>query len=237
MDIEQRFARWSGWLKIITSDITRLAIHRHVFWETSKIIRANPNIHTPSAFYSWMRNAYATDISIGIRRQLDTRKNVVSFANLLRELIKFPEVMSRDRFVTLYKGSVVERFADGDFDRFAGQGMTHIDSQKVKVDLGQLDQSWRIAERFVNEHIAHVSKQAIEELKAGITQPPTFDDLDKCQDCLEELLKKYILLFEAKNWVTVLPEFADYWQEIFTEPWIVPSHQRGLGVQVDAILK
>ena len=35
MDADQRYAKWLRWLKIITSDITHLAIHRHVFWETS----------------------------------------------------------------------------------------------------------------------------------------------------------------------------------------------------------
>jgi len=171
-----------------------------------------------------MRNAYVTDITIGIRRQLDTRKGVVSFANLLRELVAFPEVMSRKRFVTLYKGSVVERFADGDFDRFAEEGMIHINPSKARADLAQLSQLWKTAEQYVNEHIAHIGEQAIQELKAGITQPPTFEDLDRCQDCMEELLKKYILLFEAKSWITVLPTF-DFWQEIFTEPWIAPNRQ------------
>jgi hypothetical protein len=53
-------------------------------------------------------------VVIGLRRQLKTDHQSISLALLLQELAQTPEVLSREYYVALYKGSVVEDFANRD---------------------------------------------------------------------------------------------------------------------------
>ncbi len=214
MDYERTATKWLKWLETIEREITWLAIHRHIFLETQKIITANTRIQKPSAFYTWMRMAYVTDITVGIRRQLSRDADAISLWKLLEELATHPQVMSRRRFVALYKGSSVERFADEDFNRFAGKGGLHVDVLLVRKDQKRLEALWNVVKKYVNRRIAHTDKRDVAYL-------PTFNDLDRCQDLLEELLKRYVLLFRASSLVEILPTFQDDWQAIFREPWIV----------------
>jgi len=41
---------------------------------------------------------------MGIRRQIKINEDSISFAKLLKEICDTPEILSRDRFVALYKG-------------------------------------------------------------------------------------------------------------------------------------
>lgn len=218
VDSEHTATKWLNWLETIEREITWLAIHRHVFWETHKIIEANPSIQKPSAFYTWMKSAYVTDIAVGIRRQLDSDPDTISLWNLLDELTMHPQAMSRQRFVALYKGSTVEMFADQDFDRFAGKGQPHIDASLIRADLTRLEALWSVIKKYINRRITHTDQRDVAYL-------PTFDDLDGCQDLLEELLRKYVLLFRASSLTEVLPTFQYDWTAIFREPWIITESE------------
>ena len=212
------FTKWSVWLKTTEGEITWLAVHRHVFQEVRKIVRDNPRIQKPSAFYTWMENAYVTDITVRLRRQLDQDLRTVSFWNLLRALSEQPEAMSRQRYIAMYRGSVVERFADRDFDRFAIPGEPHIDAALVKKDLALLEDAWNVVKEYINRRITHTDQRDASYL-------PKFDDLDKCQDLLEELLIKYTMLFTGANLMHVLPVFQNDWQAVFREPWIAQDNE------------
>ena len=45
-------------------------------------------------------------------------------------------------------------------------------------------------------------------------------ELDDCLDCLEKLLKKYLLLFTAEAHLYIVPIWQYDWKEIFRRPWI-----------------
>ncbi len=216
MDVERRYSTWVEWLKVIEAEITQLALYRHVFRETAKIVENNARIHKPSVYFSWMRDAYITYATVGLRKQLDCDPNAISMWKLLDELARFPQLMTRERYKVLYKGSAVEMFADRDFDRFAGAGMPHLDPSPVQTDLRNLEGFWKVIKQYTNRKVAHIDRR-------GISTIPTFGDLDSCQDCLEELLKKYVLLFRASNLMSVVPVIQDDWQAIFRESWITPS--------------
>jgi hypothetical protein len=72
--------------------------------------------------------------------------------------------------------------------------------------------------------VAHFDKRALKN-------PPTFKDLDDCIDYLEELLKKYTLIFRATCLTSVLPTWQYEWKDIFLHPWIdnqiFPRYFRG----------
>ncbi len=218
MSKNQTFTRkLRRWLKIVRREITRLTFQRDIFKEvTQDIIQKNPRIQIPSAFYSWMKNAYITDITIGIRRQVDTNKRTISFTNFLEELANNPRLITRRSFITKYKGSNVEMDANRDFDKFSKPGNPYIDSHKVKADLRKLSKLWEITEKYINKRIAHIDRH-------GVRKIPTFKDLDNCVDLLGTLLLKYLLLIEGEGLVQVMPTIQNDWKAIFREPWITPK--------------
>src|SRR6266850_2902607 len=100
---DDQFKKWDRWLEKIKGDITRLSVNRHIFWEVQEIIKRNAKIQKPSSFYEWMGNLYATDAVIGVRRLLDKDDRSISLARLLTEIQEKPEVLSRARFLALYR--------------------------------------------------------------------------------------------------------------------------------------
>ena len=210
--MENKYSKWERWLNNIYSEITSLSVIRHIFLEVQKIIKDNPEIQKPSVFYEFIGNGYVASGLMGVRRQIKIDKGSISFAGLLKEISECPEIMSRERFTALYKGSDVEHLADRDFDKFAGKVGTHIDPAVVLADLDELQTQARSCEKYSDKRIAHFDR--------GPITVPTFEDLHKCIDLLETLLKKYYLVFTGGGLVDVLPTFQYDWQAIFKVPWI-----------------
>lgn len=217
MTHDELFKQWDEWLEIIYTDIQELVIRRHIFWEVQKIIRANPRIQKSSSFYTWMGSVYAVVASIGIRRQIDKRKDVISFYRLLFEIRRKPEVLSRKRYVSLYREPEIRaRGADRHFDRFAGRGKPHVDPRIVEKDITDLTAITSKIKDYANERVAHFGK-------TGPKMVPVYKDLDECIDVMEDLLIKYWALFRAETIRALLPTWQFDWKEIFREPWISAS--------------
>lgn len=220
---DEQFAAWDQWLEHIKDEVTRLAVNKHIFWEVQEIIKANPKIQKPSSFYEWMGNVYATDAVIGIRRLLDPdiRRRSISFVRLLTEIKNSPEVLSRTRFLSLYRHADhpfdVQRFwekrAHKDFDKFAGEGKPHVDPALIEANLSMLKEKAKNLHHYANKRIAHFDT-------GEFTTLPTFKELNDCLEFLEVLLKKYMLLFRAVAYKQALPVWQYDWKAIFREPWI-----------------
>lgn len=208
-----RFNKWDRWLGIIYKEITDLSVKRYIFWEVQEIIKSNPKIQKPSAFYEFLGNVYVASAVMAIRRQVKIGKGSISFARLLQEICNTPEVLSRARYVALYKGSGSECFADRDFDKFAGKGNEYVDHSLVELDLKELQKKANGCEKYADKRIAHFDKKMPKRI-------PTFSELDSCVDLLEVLIKKYYLLFRGGCLLSVLPTFQYDWKQIFHEPWI-----------------
>jgi hypothetical protein len=211
--MKDRFDKWNKWLDVINDEVATLAINRHIFWEVQNIIRNNEAIQKPSSFYAFLGSSYVALAVMAVRRQLKIDKTSISFARLLQEIIDTPAVISRARFVDLYKGSNVEDLADRDFDRFSADGKSYVDIEMVRADLEKLNTLGQGCEAFADKRIAHYDSRAPKVL-------PTFNELDACIDYLEWLLKKYRLLFRAEAVISVLPAWQYDWKEIFQLPWL-----------------
>ena len=217
MTHDQQFKKWDEWLGKIIEDVENQLINRRIFWEVQNIIDANSQIQQPSSFYGWMGTLYAATGAAGVRRQVDLDKQSISFVRLLEEIIKWPEVLSRKRFVTLYvsKDPFLERSANLHFDDFAGSGKPHIDPSVVEGELKQLRDKAEVLKKFATKRVAHLDKNPPRRV-------PTYGELDDCLDLMERLLKKYVMLFRCEGYD--LPEWLTDWKAIFREPWITPDH-------------
>ncbi|MGH7915713.1 MAG: hypothetical protein ACREPW_13855 [Candidatus Binataceae bacterium] len=217
---DQRFARWCNWLKIVRKDVQDLVIKQHIFWEVQKIIKDNPRIQKPSSFYQWIGSAHCTQISIGIRRQLDIDTRSISLRRLLCEIKQAPRVLSRKRFLSIYKPNPAiftacqtAGLGNALFDKYAGCNENYFPISKIECNLAALDVRGRKVKKFVNKTVAHLGTKRPTEL-------PTFGELDTCIDLLEKLVLKYQTLFEASAPASLLPTWQFDWKAVFNEPWV-----------------
>lgn len=214
MSNDDLFNKWNVWLEAIYDDVQGLLINRHIYQETQEVIRANPRIQIESAFYEWMGIVYASTQAIGVRRQVDARPEVVSFASLLGEIKEKPEILSRQRFTTLYGGTGVSKEdSDLDFEKFSGKDQPHVDPQRVEADLAEMKKKADKIRMYVNKRITHFNR-------SDFKNAPIFADLDDSLDFLETLLKKYLGLFRVNMPVSIAPVWQYDWKKIFKTPWI-----------------
>jgi len=213
--MEQRFEKWNNWLDNIDNDVCLLSSNRSIFREIQKIVDNNPQIQTPNLFYSFLGDTYVAFTVMTVRRQIKSHKDSISFAGLLQEIIDTPCVLSRERFVDLYPSSM-KGHANSDFAQFAGDCKDHVDPDMVKQDLKQLKFLGKNLEIFADKRIAHQDRRKLKHV-------PTFNDLDVCINYLEELTKKYLLLFRGVARSPLVTNLDD-WHEIFREPWILPDN-------------
>ncbi len=211
--MDSRLKKWIRWLKAVHDDIQQLLVKRNIFWEVQDIIKANGELHKPSSFYSYLGDTYVAYITIGIRRQIKVDNQSISFARLLTELADTPSVLSRKYYVSLYKNSVVEQFADRDFDRFCGSDKMCISKDMVLADLSELNRVASVVEDFADKRIAHHDKRQPKVL-------PRFEEVDSSLDALDKLYCKYQSVFHATAMSSLMPVYQYDWKQIFTVPWL-----------------
>jgi len=88
----------------------------------------------------------------------------------------------------------------------------------VAADLSTLQAKATNLSKYANKRVAHFDLGDLDKL-------PTFNELNDCIDFLEELVKKYMLLFRAVGYTQVLPVWQYDWKAIFHERWIEPKNR------------
>ena len=215
--MDKRFEDWNESLGTIQKEVIELATNQHIFWKIQKMINDNPNIQKPNSFFRFTGQTYYDYGVIAVRRQIKCGKQSISFVRLLKEIIETPCLLSRERFVNLYRADMEEE-ANQIFDKeFPGGCRDHIDPIMVQQDLDDLKKQGGKLEEFADKRIAHRDK--------GESEIPTYNELDAAIDCLKKLTRKYVLLFEGRDLVDnfVMKFVEDYWEEIFSQPWIVDT--------------
>ncbi len=232
--MDQKFEKWKRWLADeIHWEIEELVTNKHIFWEIQKMIDDNPNIQEPCSFNWFIGQTYSDYGVIAVRRQIkfnkfNKRNRSISFVRLLKEIIETPCVLSRERFVNMYRIGMknieenrAEDIGNRTFDRHFTGGCTnynYIDPTLVQEDLDELKKHGDKLEEFADKRVAHHDKKAPKTI-------PTFNELDVAIDCLKKLTRKYRLSLTAEDLGEDLVArfIEDYWEEIFSQPWIVDT--------------
>ena len=97
----QKLQKWQKWMKAIEKEIFGLVVDANMFWDVQDIIRANPRIQKPSAFYRYLGRTYLSHALAGLRRQIKPQKDSISFVGLLDDIAKNPEELSREYYRSL----------------------------------------------------------------------------------------------------------------------------------------
>lgn len=210
MTDDERFKKWGDWIGVIHEDVENAILNRHIRQEVAAIIDANSRIQRPSSFYEWMAAIYSDSALMAVRRQLDKDPQSISLARLLSEIVAYPRVLSRGRFVGLYRPDL-QNVAHREFDRYVASGANQIDPIVVKTELDGLHKRTREVKRYGTKLVAHLDEK-------GPKNIPTFQELDETLDLIHELRARYLFLLRAVTYPE--PVWTYDWKAIFREPWI-----------------
>ncbi|MCY3739453.1 MAG: hypothetical protein OXH00_00380 [Candidatus Poribacteria bacterium] len=233
----QKLEKWLGWMETIHNDIQVLVEDANMFWEVQDMIRENPRIQQPNAFYSYLARTYCSHAAAGIRRQTELQKDSISFVKLLDEIAKNPEELSSDYFNSRHPHSngpdldqvvgkadleavgivgtsqLKEIIKMDGFASYADASGAYVCPQMVKNDKARLKSKAKILAEFADKRIAHWDER---ELKVV----PSFETLDDCIKLIDQTYVKYHFLFHAESMDTLMPPYQYKWKSIFCEPWV-----------------
>ena len=237
--ISPKLKKWRKWMKAIEKEIYGLVVDANMFWEVQDIIRENPRIQKPSAFYRYLGRTYLSHALSGLRRQIKPQKDSISFVGLLEDIAKNPEELSRSYYRSLCaypdgpemsqiemegreeleevgitgNSQLKDLIQMDDFAPYADASGEHVCPQMVKDDLNALKSAVEKHEEFADKRIAHWDKGEPDVV-------PTFGELDDCIKLLDKTYVKYHLLFYAESTDTLMPTYQYEWKTIFLEPWL-----------------
>jgi len=223
---EELLGRLRVWIDGIWEEVAKLFFLNHIFWEVQDIIRDNPKLQgKPNYFYDWLGDVFVYSTAMCVRRQVDIRRDSLSFLKLLRELSRDPMTIKRQSFIrrTTFQHSVLavlparRQQAEQIFDELVGEGSNHLERRLISRDIEELITRSRQFEEFANRYVAH---RALHEMPSD---KPTFADLDSYVDFIVQLLEKYYLLITGGRMQELDrgESFQAGWKDIFTMPWIV----------------
>lgn len=244
-----KLKKWLTWMQAIRDEIQGLVVDANIFWEVQDIIRANPRIQKPSAFYRYLGRTYLSHALAGLLRQIKPQKDSISFVGLLGDILKNPEELSRDYFRSLsaypYGPDISQIETEGrnefeevgitgtskpkdlikmnDFARYTDASGKHVCPTMVEADLKRLKSAVEIHEAIADKRIAHWDMDDSEDV-------PTFGELDDCMKLLDQTYVKYHFLFYAESINTTMPTYQFKWKTVFLEPWLkaVAGSAKGL---------
>ena len=237
--ISPKLEKWRKWMKTIEKEIYGLVVDANMFWEVQDIIRENPRIQNPSAFYRYLGRTYLSHALAGLRRQIKPQKDSISFVGLLNDIAKNPEELSSSYYRSLCAypdgpdisqievegregleevgitdtSQLKDLIQMDDFAPYADASGEHVCPKMVEADLKQLKSAVEKHEEFADKRIAHWDKGDPEVI-------PTFGELDDCIKLLDKTYVKYHLLFYAESIDTLMPTYQYEWKKIFLKPWL-----------------
>ena len=234
-----KLKKWLRWMETIHDEILMLLRDTSMFWEVQDIIRANPRIQKPSAFYRYLGRTYLSHALAGLRRQIKPNKNSISFVGLLDDIAINPEQFSRCYYRSLCShpnepdicqienegrtrlaeagitdSSQLKKLTNmNNFAQYADASGKYVCPQMVKADRDELKSAVEACEGFADKRIAHWDNDEPEDV-------PTFGELDECIKLLDKTYVKYHLLFYAEGMGTLIPTYQYDWKKVFLEPWL-----------------
>lgn len=215
--------RWLRWLDVIEDEINSMVTNRLIYQRLREIIQGNDAL-PPSHFLIFVSGVYANAQAMAIRRQVDTRSDVVSIARLLNELANEPERVRRSWYVARWgPGKHMQQAAESAYDTLVGPGMDQPTSVTLRGFRAELGREAAKVLRYANEHVAHYAK-------ARLTRPPkrvaSFAELHGAVDAVYARYEWLIALLLQKSRATVEPTFQYDWEAIFRHPWLPQRKDR-----------
>lgn len=211
------WTRWRGDIERIYKENVAAFRNRMVFREFLDIIKRNDRLMNEGGYFiQWVFNCYARDQALAVRREVDDSSDAVNLVQLMNQMIRRPEVMSRTRYKAHFPPNSVftDEMRDEMFAEAAGPA-DHISRAVISEDRRKLLNACEPVATYVSKLIAH--RTPIEELSLNIGQ------IDTALDAIEAVFQKYMTLLTGRGVMGLEPAVQFDWQDIFTYAWAPPS--------------
>lgn len=208
------FEKWQAWIERIYDEVVTLFAYRSFYRGLAEMTQANGAIPA-SSFFDALGAWYGVTQAMGVRRQTDTSSDGVSLAKLLDSMAAHPQVMTRERYLTLWgdRGHW-QRRGNEQYDTYAGESASEIASERYEADRDRFQETARPIKDYVDRLVAHNDQRELDYV-------PTYVELNAAIDLLEELLNKYMVLLKATSVPSADPVHQADWRNAFRVAWLV----------------
>jgi len=213
--------KWRSWLDEIGNELGWLLTGRDLFWRLQEIVESNEKIQSPAILHNWIADNYVAKTTTGIIKVTDHHRGTISLYWLIKGIKNNPDLISRDYFVSQWRDDFLREMgtADRTFDMYANFGKQLVDPERLDADIRGLDEGTSLVKDFRDQWVAHFDE------KRKTDQMPTFGDLNKALDIIDEVWCKYRLLLERSATDTRKPAMALDWEEPLRHCWIKSPEQ------------
>lgn len=219
------FNMWIEWANKIQSDLTQIINNKQIYNYFIEI--ANTNLkhikkYKGILFCNFVRECYAAQAAMGIRRHAKIDNDSISLMKLLEQIKKCAKQFTYDFYLGQHPISGYE-WQKQTFQKFS-ENDKFISENMIDKDMGELREISRNVTDFVDRTMAHLDKRSYK-------QEATYDDLEQAIASLNKLACKYITFITAKGYPTLQATINFDWKEIFTVPLNTENPKQNLALQ------
>ena len=213
--------KWRSWLDEIGNELGWLLTGRDLFWRLQEIVESNEKIQSPAILHNWIADNYVAKTTTGIIKVTDHHRGTISLYWLIKGIKNNPDLISRDYFVSQWRDDFLREMgtADRTFDMYANFGKQLVNPERLDADIRGLDEGTSLVKDFRDQWVAHFDE------KRKTDQMPTFGDLNKALDIIDEVWCKYRLLLGRSAPDTRKPAMALDWEAPLRHRWIKSPEQ------------
>lgn len=185
-------------------------------WKATRQAVVEEAPETPGTWIQHYSRMYVATQAMGIRRLMLSRDpDRRSLAQLIANLRKHPDVMTRDRYIKGHAsedgGDYWTRVAGETFDRLFGDDTGQLSDARLAEDQERIEDVCGGVTQYADTEVAHLVEEARKVTSV------TFDDLDTAIDLAGEMFRRYALLLTAADWV-LPPVIQDNWRATLDRP-------------------
>lgn len=222
----QKIEKWNRWLGdanldgSIAHELANLAVIREIHSGLKQMVDNNNNLQKHSAFYSVIQATYSQSALMYIRRQVRKDKDSVGLIMLAEDIKNNSEMITKEFYSNLYvinrpdgERDEWKRLGERDFDKhFGGVLGDRLDPKIIEQDIQRLVKVFDDSSGFTDRRLAHLDKREP-------TSIPMYSEIESWCDVLNEILRKYMLIFRAVDY-KVAPILEHDWKSIFRTAWL-----------------
>lgn len=208
-----KIEQWKNEFDEITNDLIDIVENQFIFHRVGEIIQANSKINQDNFFWDHLRANYSAAMVVGIARQVDENRHVISFMRLLKDIERNTAVLTKTWFADQYEPNLPRQIGEAHFAENFGSGEV-LDPSVVRKDIADLSSITAGIEKYRHTRIAHKAKDPA--LRTNLT----FKDLDDAVGHLAKLITKYQLLLNQAGMPNLMPVIQYDWEAILRTPWI-----------------
>ena len=209
---DEQWAAWRADIERVSNETTNAFKNRLVFRAILEMYQNNPQLQRDGAFvYEWLKGTYGRDQVMAVRRELDRDSDVINLIQLMYQIVRRPEVITRARYLDHFPSDTVIRVdqQNAQFDRLCGAS-SFIDVSSVKADRNRLEKRCRVVIKYANKLVAHRTTAEV---------PLTIKQIHDAMDAIEEVLKKYVVILTGAALKGAEPAIQFPWCKVFRLPW------------------